>query len=109
MPVLWRPDKPIIVGRAGRMAPCLFSRWQNARIAAQTRQCRAVYARAWRLYSMALRRESAEKPRRARYPLGVPQHKGAMTCASAKSFRNIDEEKISIAEVTQFIRVCSWL
>jgi hypothetical protein len=34
MHVLWHPDKPIMAGRAGRMAPCRFSQWQDARIAA---------------------------------------------------------------------------
>jgi hypothetical protein len=34
MHVLWRPDKPIMAGRAGRVAPCLCSQWQDARIAA---------------------------------------------------------------------------
>jgi hypothetical protein len=48
MPVLWRPDKPTIVGRASRVAPCRFSQWQDARIAAtdppvpcSIRQCMA--------------------------------------------------------------------
>ena len=48
MHVLWRPDKPIMAGRAGRVAPCRFSQWQDARIAAtdlpvpcSIRQCMA--------------------------------------------------------------------